>query len=399
MRVRGARSFLAALAALLALAAIAPAAVPAAPVSGVVSDEVTHLGIAGVDVCLTPKPETFDTQCDETDPAGHYEVGGLPAGSYAVRFSADRNNLKYVTEYYDDALEFPEIDLFQLGAGAATIDAELAEGGAIAGTISDETTGLPVSGVWACAVNDQGSSPRCDDSDANGNYLLNGLPSGDYSVEYEGGNSVNYLREFYEDADSWAAATKVAVTVPATVSGIDAELAPGAEILGHVTDPRTGAPSVDVMVCAMEPEPGEYQACDWTDSAGDYAIRSLPAGTYLVAFELEYYPWGVGAEQWWQGVDTAAEATPIAISPPESRSGIDGQATSPYWPPDQAGEDEPAALATPPLPLRPRPKPRKCKKGFHRKSVNGKARCVRKRKAHRRQRKGSSAATPRFAVR
>lgn len=392
--MRVGRRFLGGLVVCLALVAATPALAFAVTVSGTVSDEVTHAGIAGVDACFNPSPEMFETKCDETDATGRYEVGDLPAGSYVVRFSADRNNLKYVSEYFDNASNYLELDLFSLGSGDATIDAALAEGGAIAGRITDENTDLPIAGIRACARDPEGFEPRCANSDANGNYLLNGLPTDTYSVEYEGGNRVNYLRELYEDAETWAEATDVPVTVPATSGGIDAKLAPGAEILGHVTDVRTAGPAEDVMVCAEEPDPFGYQACDWTDVAGDYAIRSIPAGTYLVAFNPESYPWGRWAEQWWQGVATPEEATPITIVPPESRSGIDGRATGPNWLPPPA----PAAVAStvPPPPVGKKPKPKKCKKGFHRKKVNGNRPCVRKKKATKKgQRSGGRKAAPR----
>lgn len=386
MRLRGGTRFLVALMVCFALAA--PVRASAANVSGAVSDESTHAGIGGVDVCFRPEPEMFETRCGETDPGGHYEVVDLPEGKYVVHFSADRNNLKYVSEYYDNASNYLEMDLFTLGSAGATIDAELAQGGSIAGTITDEDSGLPVVGVRACAQDSQGFWPRCVNSDATGAYRLNGIPSGVYSVVYEGGNSVNYLREFYKDAETWAAATDVPVTSPALTSGIDAELAQGAEILGHVTDPGTGAPSKGVFVCANEQEPGEYQGCDTTNEEGNYAIRSLPAGTYLVAFELEYLPTGLWAKQWWQGAETMAEADPIVLMPPETRSGIDGQATSPYWPqpppsPGIGGE----AGGSPPPPPPAKKTLKKCRKGFHRKLVKGKKRCVRKhhpRRQHRR---------------
>jgi hypothetical protein len=364
---------------LTCFALAAPAQAAAANVSGTVGDESTHAGIAGVDVCFRPEPEMFETRCDETDPAGHYEVVDLPEGEYVVHFSADRNNLKYVSEYYDNASNYLEMDLFTLGSAGATINAELAQGGSIAGTLTDEANGLPVAGVRACAQDSQGFWPRCIDSDANGAYQLNGIPSGVYSVVYEGGNRVNYLREFYEDAETWAAATDVSVTSPALTPGIDAELAQGAEILGRVTDPGTGAPSRGVFVCANEQEPGEYQGCDTTDEEGNYAIRSLPAGTYLVAFELEYYPSGLWAKEWWQGAATMAEADPIVLTPPETRTGIDGRATSPYWPQQPQSPAAGGGLASSPPPPPPAKKPlKKCKKGFHRKLVRGKKRCVRK---------------------
>jgi len=386
--MRGGTRFLVALMVSFALAAITPTLAAAATVSGTVGDESTHAGIAGVDACFRPQPEAFEARCDETDSAGHYEVTDLPEGKYAVHFSADRNNLKYVSEYYDNASDYFEMDLFTLGSANATIDAELAQGGSIAGTLTDEASGLPVAGVRACAMDSHGFWPRCVDSAADGAYRLNGIPSGVYSVEYEGGNRVNYLHEFYEDAETWAAATDVTVTAPALTSGIDDELAQGAEILGHVTDPGTGAPSRGVFVCANEQEPGEYQGCDTTDAEGNYAIRSLPAGTYLVAFELEYYPWGSSAKEWWQGAATMAEADPIVLTPPETRTGIDGRATSPYWPqqpPSPGTGGQPASSPPPPPPAK---KPlKKCRKGFHRKLVKGKKRCVRKHRPRRQHRR------------
>jgi len=371
------KRFFGGLAAWLALAALVPALAAASSISGTVSDENTHVGIAGIEVCPTPQPYTFETSCVDTDSGGHYLLPGLPGGNYLVHFSAWRNNLKYVSEFYDNKAYSFEADLFALGAAEdRQLNVELAEGGSISGTVTDEGTGLPIAGIAACAIDHEGIPPRCANSDSNGNYILNGLPSGEYSVEFEGGNRVNYLREFYEDAESWAAATKVSVTAPATTPGIDGKLAPGAQILGHVSQVGTGLPVPDVFVCAIEKAPGEREGCDSTDSEGNYAIRSLEAGTYYVAFEREFLPFGPSALQWWNGKSSLAEADPIEIAPPETRSGIDGQVDRPIWHP--AEEQHPGSP-----PPAPRPKPVKCRKGFHRKLVKGKRRCVRKHRHHR----------------
>ena len=140
------------------------------------------------------------------------------------------------------------------------------------------------------------------------------------------------------------------------------------------------------MVCA-EAQVGEFEDCDRTDAAGEYALRSLPIGSYLIAFELEYLPFGTVAEQWWQGVSLKAEATPLEITPPETRSGIDGQVRRPYREPLPEG---------PPLvtyEAKPAKKPGlpKCRKAFHRRKVAGKSRCVRKhRKSHARANRGKA---------
>jgi Carboxypeptidase regulatory-like domain len=370
--------------ALFALALVAPAMAAAATISGTVTAEGGG-PLQGVEVCPTPQPYTFETECVDTDASGRYQLT-LFGADYKLNFSAFRNNLRYVSEWYDNATHYSEADLFHLGASEnANLDAALTEGGSIGGTVTDESTGGPIDGVWVCAVDSEGNN-RCDRSDPTGDYLINGLPSGTYSVEYEGGNTVNYLHEFYEDADSRAAATDVVVTAPATTAHIDAELTRGAEILGHVTDPRTGGPSQAVFVCANEQPPGGYQGCDTTDENGDYGIRSLPAGTYLVAFELEYFPWGLWAEQWWQGAATMAEADPVPLTPPETRTGIDGQATSPLG--VRVAQDPHAGGGTANPPPPPPKKPaKKCRKGFHRKPVKGKRRCVRKHKKHRQRHK------------
>jgi hypothetical protein len=377
--MRGRRAFYATVA-LCALGALVPATSIASSISGTVADQGSHLGIGGVEVCPTPQPYVFETSCTETDSGGHYVLSGLPGGSYTVFFSANRNNLKYVSEFYTGKRYDWEADLLSLGASEnRSLDVELVEGGSIGGAVTDETSGLPIAGIRACAIDHEGIPTRCSDTDGSGGYALNGLPSGEYSVEFEGGNRVNYLREFYEDAETWAAATKVSVTAPVATTGIDDELGPGAQIIGQVSQVGTGLPLPNVFVCAIEPAPGERQGCDTTDSAGDYAIRSLEGSTYLVAFELEYQPTGPLAPQWWNGASSMADADPIAIAPPETRTGIDGQLNKQDWPP------APVKSSPPPPAAVHDPRPHGCKKRFQHKTVKGEARCVRKHK-HRRHR-------------
>jgi hypothetical protein len=362
-----------------------PAAAMAGSISGTVTAEAGGAPIPGIQVCQYERNGAIEESCTQTDAGGHYAFGSLPAGSYVIDFSGQSGNLKWVDELYNDERYSWEANLVTIGAtqDAGGIDAALAEGGSIAGTVTDETSGLPIAGIEACAIDHQGIPSRCSLSGANGEYLLNGLRSGEYDVEYEGGSRVNYLTEFYLDAATWAAATDVSVTAPATTTGIDAELSPGAQILGHVSEVGTGAPLAGVRVCAAEAAPGEHNGCDSTDAAGDYAIRSLPAGTYLVSFGVEYAPISHAqiSGQWWQGAANVAGATPITIAPPETRSGIDGQVVNPF--------PKPEGVVVTVVPATPTAKEsaQRCRKGFRHKKVAGRSRCVRKhRKAHSRRR-------------
>jgi Carboxypeptidase regulatory-like domain len=359
-----------------ALGLSVPSFAAAGSVSGTVSAEGGG-GIQGVDVCFRPEPEFFETICAQTGADGDYKAELLPEANYVVRFDADRANLQYVSEWYDDAVSYLDRDLLHVGAqeNLGGLNAELVEGGSIAGVVTDEATDLPVAGVRVCAEASGGFPERCVDTAAAGEYQVNGLTSGNYRVVYEGGNRVNYLREAYDNADPLGPGTPVAVTAPGVTSSINAKLARGGEILGRVTEVGTGLPRQNAFVCAYEAPPGEEQkACAWADAGGNYAIRSIPAGTYVVAFEPERLPSGLFAGQWWKGAATRAEATPIEIVPPVTFTGIDGQL------PELFPKPKPDPIQVTFVP-RPQP-PKKCKKGFHKKKVKGKVRCVRKHKRH-----------------
>jgi len=390
-----ARSFVSVMA-IATVMAISPAAAQAAAITGTVSDETTHAGIAGVEVCPTPQPYSFEVDCVQTDSSGHYFVGGLPATQYMLSFSAWVNNLPYVSEFYDDKPNNIGADLVTLGSSEEVrqLDIELAQGGSIGGVLSDEDGGAPVANMAACAMDNSAVYERCTKSDSAGHYQINGLPSGEYSVWYESWNQANYMREFYEDEDAWAQATRVTVTAPDVTEGVDAELAKGAEMLGHVSNVETGAPLYGVMVCAAEVDPPHAGDCNWTDTSGDYAIRGLPAGSYLMAFGTFSGPFTTSAGQWWDGASSIEEADPIDIAPPESRSGIDGALPGWYGSPLPGSEPGPTigeeTMASPLPPLQIQKLPvigqaplSKCRKGFHRKLVKGNKRCVRKHHRHR----------------
>lgn len=390
MRTARGRTLLGGVAVWLLLAVLAPAFAAAGSISGT----VTAAGggsIEGIEVCARPEPYEFETECVATDVAGSYGLVDLPAADYRIRLSADEGNLRYISEYYDDTIYSYEADLFELEAGEdATVDAELAEGGSISGTVVDETTAEPIEGLWPCASAEW--IVRCGPTNADGEYIINGLPTGTYKVEFWGANAVNYLTEWYDDSPTIGTSTAVEVTAPATTPGKDAELAPGAQILGRVTESGTGAPLEGELVCAEEPGFDGYEqaGCDLTDESGEYTIRGLPAGTYIVSFGLEYAPeFGSPVHgQWWQGASSREEAEPITIAPPETRAEINAVLPNPYSPPEPepdpvlgSGSPDSAAVTPPALVLK-KPLPR-CKKGFHRKLVKGKKRCVRKHRRHR----------------
>lgn len=376
----------------VALCATLGMAVPSLAAAGSISGTVTAAGggpIQGVEVCTQPEPFSFESPCAQTNGSGAYKIDGLSAASYHVAFFTYVNDLNFVPESYDDQpLNLAGGDLVAVGAtqDVTGIDAELEEGGIIEGSAEDNETSGPAVGVEVCASS---FSPveyfACAVTGSDGSYAINALKTGEYTVSFEGGNNANYLRRWYDEAELSSDATEVPLTAGNTVTEIDVVLQPGSQVLGRVTEAGTGVALKDVEVCVYDPlkvPSVEYVGpCDWTDSAGNYAIRSLPASTYKVVFSQEPNPGFIlddtYFEQWWKGVPSVSAATAIALSPPQTATGIDAQLVNMI----QRPKPDPIQVTFVPRPQPPKP-PRKCKKGFHKKKVKGKVKCVRKHKRH-----------------
>lgn len=364
-----------------------PAGASAESISGTVTDETSHLGIAGVEVCPRPEPYQFEVACTQTDADGAYELNGLLPASYYIHFYTYVHDLNYVQESYDDKLGFTG-DLVDVpsGANVTGIDAQLAVGGIVVGTVTNAEVPGPAANVQVCASRSfpEEYFEECGLTGVDGKYAINALPGGEYSVHFGGSNDANFLQATYEDGTTPGLPTKVPVTGATTTSGIDAALMPGAQILGTVTDAGSGVPQKGIEVCLYDtiraPEVGFREPCVETDAAGNYAIRGLRPGTYDVVFSHDY-PLANNDpffEQWYDGVATLAQATAIAIAPPETRTGVDARLI--HYPVDPRRETVQVDLI--PTSERPSPQPLRCKKNQRKKWVRGKYRCVKKPRKH-----------------
>jgi hypothetical protein len=382
----------------------APSAASAGTIEGVVTDDAaTPNPIPGTEVCALPDPPIVESRCTTANGSGYYAIFNLAVSDYRILFSPPAGQ-NLTVQYHDDAEKFSDADLVPLADGefVSGIDAELHEGGMITGTVTEAGTGNPIPGLLVCA-NSFELSGRCGWTDAAGNYVITGLSEdSNYQVEFNFyapfQDNLNYLTQYYqgsEDHNDW---DPVAVTVGDTTEGIDAVMRPGAQIVGRVLEVGTSAPLPKIEVCALDPTgtplAEEFERCTFTDATGHYAIRSLRAGTFIVVFSRElnldsdgFFP------QWFDGASSAAGATQITISPPQTRTGVDARLLSMLDPWHRSPRVVVSLLET--TPAKPKPKPTKCKKGFRRKKVKGKVRCVKvhkKRNKHRHRRgRGSRA--------
>ena len=166
-------------------------------------------------------------------------LAALSTGEYKLEFYPV-NDANYVAQYYSGKSSFAAASVVTVTAGATTpnINAAMEVGGQITGKVTNASTKAPVSGVTVCPheVGGEDIYTECANTNANGEYTLVGLGSGDYKVEFYPG-SQNYFEQFYNDKPLESEGAAVPVT-QARTTAIDAALIVGGEIVGKVTKAR-----------------------------------------------------------------------------------------------------------------------------------------------------------------
>jgi len=292
----------------------ARAAVPGGQITGTVTDASTSAPVTGVfvqayDLGGNPVAST------QTASDGTYTVSGLATGSYKVSFVPGGN---YAPQFYDGKASLAAADPVAVTAGSTTsgINAALAAGGQITGTVTDASTSSPVGNVEVDVYDSSGSLVAYAQTASDGTYAVSGLATGSYKVSFVPGG--NYLPQFYNGKASLAAADPVAVTAGSTTSGINAALAAGGQITGTVTDASTSAPVAGVFVQAYD-SGGNPVASTQTASDGTYTIAGLATGSYKVGFA----PYGTNyVPQFYNGKASLAAADPMAVTAGSTTSGI-----------------------------------------------------------------------------
>lgn len=253
-------------------------------------------------------------------------------------------------------------------SGASAVDTGKIEGEVVAAGTTDG-----IEGVEVCAIDPATFAfVACEDTGPGGEYLLGNLADGSYLVEFWG-SALGYVTQYFDGKALLSEATEVVISAGGTAANVDAEMVEGSEIEGTVTDAATGAGIEKVEVCAY----GETASggCAYTDASGDYTIRGLATDAYLVEFWAGLFGYET---RYYDEKSSPATATPISVVAPDATAGVDARLSKLPSP----------AVAPPPLvtapPIgKPRPKPRRCRKGFKRVKRHGRKVCVKKhRKKH-----------------
>ena len=159
---------------------------------------------------------------------GSYSIDGLAPGDYRVMFrpSADSG---LILEWFDDVRPRGAAVPITVGPGAAVtgVDADLAGGGSIAGSVVDGS-GAPLAGVqvWAYGDGDTWVGSGAATTGSDGAYVIDGLAPGDYRVLFLPPGFLGLTHHWFDDAARRGDATAIPVAGEA-VTGIDGAFVAG----------------------------------------------------------------------------------------------------------------------------------------------------------------------------
>lgn len=262
---------------------------------------------------------------------GAFTIPDLPTGEYLLEFDAEGTD--YISEYYSDSTEPADAARVAVGRnGTVTsgIDADLAEGGVVTGTVVGPLGPLKGVSVSACDPS-TGVAVATTVTDAAGGYRLAALSAGDHVIKFDPApfNTVNgsdFVMEYHNDVTTLAGATRLPITLGSETSGINAELACTTGWIGGTVS-RAGVPSSDIDVWVWDAAMTTEVGYATTDSNGHYAVYGLPAGTYITEFDPTPYNQLHGTDyirEYYAEVMQAGSAAPVTVTLGSGRSGIDG---------------------------------------------------------------------------
>jgi protocatechuate 3,4-dioxygenase beta subunit/subtilase family serine protease len=284
---------------------------------GAIAGRVTDANgnpVTNVRVYGYPTTETGRSAGAYTDGNGEYRLLSMEAGTYQVQF--DAGGTAYLGEWYDDKPVQLGSDTVIVVDGVITqgIDAQLARGGSVAGTVTDSAS-RPIAGAYVQVTDEQGwISYGYVYTDGSGSYRVQGLPAGNYKVHF-GANA--YLEEWHNDKPDSASADAVSVTLGQETE-VNAQLTLGGSIAGTVTD-GAGEPIPNVYVELSDDQ--WYAGGTSTDGQGAYRFAGLEGGSYRVSFS----PPAPHLREWFDDKPDYASADAVAVVVEQATENVDAQ--------------------------------------------------------------------------
>ena len=272
-----------------------------ASISGTVSGESdsTPVPLAESLVTLYTIGEDFVAET-QTDAQGAYSLTGLASGAYRLSFDAPDGG-SYGSEWWQDKPDFDSATTITVQTGQALVgySAELSSGGAITGVVTgSDSAGAGIEGVDVTAFDDFGDEAGAASTDADGVYLIDGLPAGEYRVQFTTADVPTYAPQWWKNKPTMDEALTVTVTNGVTTTSKGAVLQLGGTVGGLVTGsdaPATGL--ADIEVTAYDETGSEISATETADD-GTFTLRGIPAGRVTLGYHDPSNP-SVYLDEFW----------------------------------------------------------------------------------------------------
>ena len=231
--------------------------------AGKAVDNASGTPLAGIPVLVqssTLKRERFQTTSDEN---GAFAVGGLREGDYTIIADDPEwiSSGEPVAFKVEDGKETPRVQV------------PVEPGGLVMGRVTDADSGELLAGVKIFTYPQPREIVRYRtmDTDADGTYILAGLPSGNYNICWS--PPEGYPRLF--DGKN---AKEIRVVAGETVSGVDFALSHGIRLTGKVVD-ADGNPVPRAKVNGVIGQ--DYHDHVGCDKSGRFLLPGLPPTTGL----------------------------------------------------------------------------------------------------------------------
>ncbi|TDN91432.1 carboxypeptidase regulatory-like domain-containing protein [Microbacterium sp. BK668] len=288
-------------------------------ISGAVRYADDAAGIAGATVELydAAGPGEVPVATVTTDAEGQYSLTDLEPGDY--RIFAEGDAALYVPQWYSGKTTFASADLVTVAAGTHLVgfDVYLADAqNSIAGSIryANDAVGIAGATVEFYDAAGPGDVPAATvTTDAEGKYVVQNLPYGDYRIFAEG-DAALYVPQWYSGKTTFATADLVTVAAGTHLVGFDVYLADAQNsIAGSI---RYANDAVGIAGATVEfydaAGAGDVPAATvTTDAEGKYVVQNLPYGDYRIFAEGDpalYVP------QWYSGKTTFATADLVTVA-------------------------------------------------------------------------------------
>lgn len=263
----------------------------------------------------------------EGDSDGTVTITHLAAGRYVVR--GNDQSGRHVARYLGGTTTAKRATVLtvatgqQLTAPALTLPL----GGVLTGVVTDRLTGEPIGGAcvittgrWDHREGDfEGTNPGTDCTDQSGRYEVFGLEAGSYPVQVTEPFGTHATVWLPRSPDS-RGAKKYAVGLGTTTT-VDAALAPGGSVSGHVTLVDGATPEYPICVIAFSARTGEQiGGSDCTHEDGSFTIAGLGSNAYKVqAFGV---PDGY-RETFYPDATAFHQSKSVRVVAPLERTGVD----------------------------------------------------------------------------